>query len=37
MVGNPELNPDEEKKFRRGVVERAIQAISVEISDPQVF
>jgi hypothetical protein len=37
VVGHPDLGPAEEKAFRRKVVERAIQAISTEVGDQQVF
>jgi glycine reductase len=37
VVGNPDLDPAEEKEFRRKVVERALEAISMEVDDSEVF
>lgn len=36
-LGNPVLPLDEEKKIRRGLVEKAIKALQTEVNDQTVF
>ena len=36
-LGNPNLSPDDEKKLRRGLVERALQALQTEVQEQTVF
>jgi len=36
-LGNPALEPDEEKALRRKIVERALVALTTEITDQTVF
>ena len=36
-VGNAELEPREEKKLRRSIVERALQALQTDVAEPTVF
>ena len=36
-LGNPALEPGEEKKLRRQLVEKALHALTVEVSDQTVF
>ncbi len=36
-LGNPSLDAAEEKKLRRGIVEKALHALTVEVSDQTVF
>ena len=36
-LGNPALDPVEEKALRRKIVERALQALSTEITEQTVF
>lgn len=36
-LGNPALPADEEKKLRRGLVERALKALQTEVEDQTVF
>jgi glycine reductase len=37
VVGNPELDPAKEKEFRRGLVERGLQALATPLEGQQVF
>ncbi len=36
-LGNPNLEKDEEKHLRRDIVEKALQALSTEVSEQTVF
>jgi len=36
-LGNPKLDADEEKKLRRGLVEKALHALTVEVDSQTVF
>ena len=36
-LGNPNLEPDEEKELRRGLVERALKALTTEVEDQTIF
>ena len=36
-LGNPALEPDEEKKLRRNLVEKALHALTVEVEDQTIF
>ena len=36
-LGNPELEHEEEKKLRRRLVEKALNALTVEVEDQTVF
>ena len=36
-LGNPALSPEEEKKLRRKIVERALEALTTEVEDQTVF
>ncbi len=36
-LGNPELDPEEEKALRRGIVLKALEALQTEISDQTIF
>ncbi len=36
-LGNPSLDPGEEKSLRRKLVERALKALSTEVEDQTVF
>jgi len=36
-LGNPVLSPEEEKKLRRKIVERALEALQTEVEDQTVF
>jgi len=36
-LGNPALDPAEEKKLRRRIVERALNALTVEVTEQTVF
>lgn len=36
-LGNPQLNPREEFALRRGIVEKALEALSTEIEQQTVF
>lgn len=36
-LGNPSLDPAEEKKLRRAIVERALEALATEITEQTVF
>lgn len=36
-LGNPNLEPDAEKKLRRNLVERAFKALQTDIEDQTVF
>lgn len=36
-LGNPALDPDEEKALRRKIVEKALVALSTEVDDQTIF
>lgn len=36
-LGNPSLSPEDEKKLRRGIVEKALIALETEIEGQTVF
>ncbi len=36
-LGNPELAPEEQKKLRRKIVEKALQALTTEVKEQTVF
>jgi glycine reductase len=36
-LGNPALDPADEKKLRRRIVEKALHALTVEVSEQTVF
>lgn len=36
-LGNPSLTPEDEKRLRRGLVERALRALQTEVEDQTVF
>ena len=36
-LGNPELDPAEEKALRRGLVEKALTALETEVEDQTIF
>ncbi|MBW3577821.1 MAG: hypothetical protein KY462_08810 [Actinobacteria bacterium] len=36
-VGDPELEPDAERAYRRRVLERALEAVSTPVKRPTVF
>lgn len=36
-TGDPELGPDQERAWRRELVERALQAVATPVSEPTVF
>lgn len=36
-LGNPALTPEEEKKLRRKIVEKALTALQTEVDDQTVF
>lgn len=36
-LGNPALEPEEEKKLRRNLVEKALHALTVEVEDQTIF
>lgn len=36
-LGNPGLEPDEEKKLRRHIVETALKALTTEVEDQTIF
>lgn len=36
-LGNPSLDASEEKKLRRGLVEKALNALTTEVEDQTVF
>lgn len=36
-LGNPALDPEEEKKLRRHLVERALEALTTEVEDQTIF
>lgn len=36
-LGNPALDPADEKKLRRQIVEKALHALTVEVTDQTVF
>ncbi len=36
-LGNPSLDADQEKKLRRGIVEKALDALTVEVTEQTIF
>jgi len=36
-TGDPELGPDQERAWRRELVERALRAVATPVSEPTVF
>lgn len=36
-LGNPALSMEEEKVLRRGIVEKALKALSTEVGDQTIF
>jgi betaine reductase len=36
-TGDPELSPDQERAWRRQLLERALQAVATKVSQPTVF
>lgn len=36
-LGNPALDKDEEKKLRRGIVEKALNALTTEVDGQTIF
>ncbi len=36
-LGNPALDADQEKKLRRGIVEKALNALTVEVTEQTIF
>ena len=36
-LGNPALSKEDEKKLRRGIVEKALKALQTEVEDQTVF
>jgi betaine reductase len=36
-TGDPELSPDQERAWRRQLLERALQAVATQVSQPTVF
>ncbi len=36
-LGNPELDPDEEKALRRHIVEKALKALTTEVTEQTIF
>ena len=36
-LGDPSRSPDEERALRRGLVERALEAVETEVADQSVF
>ena len=36
-LGNPSLNKDEEKVIRRGIVEKALKALTTEVDGQTIF
>ncbi len=36
-LGNPALDAAEEKKLRRGIVEKALNALTVEVTEQTIF
>ncbi len=36
-LGNPELEHDDEKALRRHIVEKALKALTTEVSDQTIF
>ena len=36
-LGDPALDPDEEKALRRGLVEKALAALETEVDDQTIF
>lgn len=36
-LGNPSLSKEDEKKLRRGIIDKALEALTTEISEQTVF
>jgi betaine reductase len=36
-TGDPSLSPDQERRWRRQLVERALQVLTVPVAEPTVF
>jgi glycine/betaine/sarcosine/D-proline reductase family selenoprotein B len=36
-VGNPKLSPEEEKKLRRALIDKAVEALQEELKEQKVF
>ena len=36
-LGDAELNPEEEKKLRRSIVEKALEALQADVTEHTVF
>ena len=36
-VGNADLDPKEEKRLRRAIVEKALEALQTEVKEPTLF
>ena len=36
-VGDPDLDPEREKKLRRAIVERAVEALQADIQEQKIF
>jgi betaine reductase len=36
-TGDPELSPDQERAWRRQLLERALTAVATQVSEPTVF
>ena len=36
-TGDPDLEPDEEKAWRRKLLEKALEALTTSVSEPTVF
>lgn len=36
-MGDPELGPEQERAWRRQLLERALQAVTTQVSEPTVF
>lgn len=36
-VGDPNLQPDEERRFRRQLVEKALRALTTAVEGPTIF
>lgn len=36
-LGNPELSPEDEYKLRKGIVTKALEALTLEVEDQTVF
>lgn len=36
-LGNPQLSPEEERRFRKDMVKSALTTLEVEVKEPTVF